>query len=102
MKSAFLEENLSLIQHLMRKHRIKKGYIFGSCAKGNATNESDVDVLVELDESIEPVELGEHLWNLQFEMETLLGRKVDLMTTRSLRNPFFKQEVDETRQLIYG
>jgi len=94
--------HLSVVQDLMRKHRIKKGYLFGSFANGNFQTDSDVDVLVEVDETIDPIELGEHLWNLQLEMEALFGRKVDLVTTRSLRNPFFIQEVNETRQLIYG
>ncbi len=102
MKNSFLEQNLSAIQHLMQKHRIRKGYLFGSSVNGNFGSHSDVDVLVEVDDTIEPVELGEHLWNLQFELQNLLGRQVDLVTTRSLRNPFFKQELNETRQLIYG
>jgi predicted nucleotidyltransferase len=102
MQNNFLSEHLNLVQNLMRKHRIKKGYLFGSFAKGNLKIHSDLDVLVEVDETIDPVELGEHLWNLQIEMEALVGRKVDLLTTRSLRNPFFIQEINETRQLIYG
>jgi predicted nucleotidyltransferase len=48
------------------------------------------------------VELGEHLWELQFELQDLLGHDVDLVTTRSLRNPIFIQELNETRLLIYG
>ena len=90
-------KNLGAIQHLMQKHHIKKDYLFGSSVKGNFGKHSDVDVLVEVDDTIEPVELGEHLWNLQFELQHLLKREVDLITTRSLRNPFFKQELIETR-----
>ena len=102
MQNSFIEQNLSAVQNLMRKHRIKKGYLFGSSVKGNFSKDSDVDVLVEIDETIEPVELGEHLWDLQFELQDLFGREVDLVTTRSLRNPIFIQELNETRQLIYG
>ncbi len=102
MQNSFIERNLGAIQNLMRKHRIKKGYLFGSCVKDNFDKDSDIDVLVEVDETIEPTELGEHLWNLQFELQELLGREVDLITTRSLRNPFFRQELNKTRQPIYG
>jgi predicted nucleotidyltransferase len=70
--------------------------------KGNFSKDSDIDVLVEVDQSIEPVELGEHLWELQFELQDLLGHDVDLVTTRSLRNPIFIQELNDTRLLIYG
>jgi predicted nucleotidyltransferase len=86
----------------MQKQRIKKGYLFGSSVKGNFGKDSDIDVLVEEDETIEPVELGEHLWELQFELQDLLGHDVDLVTTRSLRNPIFIQELNDTRLLIYG
>lgn len=102
MQNPVVEHNLSAIQNLMQKHRIKKGYLFGSSVKGNFGKDSDIDVLVEVDDSIEPVELGEHLWDLQFELQDLLGHEVDLVTTRSLRNPIFIQELNETRLLIYG
>jgi predicted nucleotidyltransferase len=102
MQNTVVEHNLGAIQSLMQKHRIKKGYLFGSSVKGNFSKDSDIDVLVEVDETIEPVELGEHLWDLQFELQHLLGHEVDLVTTRSLRNPIFIQELNETRLLIYG
>ena len=85
----------------MKKHRVVKGYLFGSSVKGNFNEQSDIDVLVEVDGTIEPVELGGHLWDLQFELEDLFKRKVDLLTTRSLRNPIFIQELNETRELVY-
>jgi predicted nucleotidyltransferase len=102
MQNPVVEHNLSAIQNLMQKHRIKKGYLFGSSVKGNFGKDSDIDVLVEVDDTIEPVELGEHLWDLQFELQDLLGHEVDIVTTRSLRNPIFIQELNETRLLIYG
>ncbi len=102
MKNTLIETKLSEVRGLMKKHRMVKGYLFGSSVNGDFNSESDIDVLVEVDDTIEPVELGEHLWDLQFALENLFGRKVDLLTTRSLRNPIFIQELNETRQLIYG
>ena len=102
MISALVESKMNSVRSLMDKHRVKKGYLFGSSVKGNFNADSDIDVLVEVDDTIEPVELGEHLWDLQFALEDLFGRKVDLLTTRSLRNPIFIKELNETRQLIYG
>lgn len=87
---------------LMDKHRIKRAYLFGSAVNGSFTDTSDVDFIVDIDDTIEPVELGTHLWDLGFELEELLGRKVDLLTSRSLRNPYFIEEINETKELIYG
>lgn len=86
----------------MQKHRIKRAYIFGSSVKGDFTDKSDVDFIVDIDDTIEPVKLGGHLWDLTFELEELLGRKVDLLTSRSLKNPYFIEEINESKQLIYG
>ncbi|MDB5281269.1 MAG: nucleotidyltransferase protein [Bacteroidota bacterium] len=86
----------------MKEHRIRKAYLFGSSVKETFSDKSDIDVLVDVDESIDPVELGGHLWDLQFALEDLLGRKIDLLTSRSLRNPFFIKEIEATKELIYG
>ena len=36
------------------------------------------------------------------ELERLFGRSVDLITEQSIRNPYFRREVEATRQLVYG
>ena len=102
MVTQFVNAKMNDVRSLMAKHRVKRGYLFGSSVKGEFNAESDIDVLVEVDDTIEPIELGGHLWDLQFALEDLFGRKVDLLTTRSLKNPYFIQEVNETRELIYG
>jgi predicted nucleotidyltransferase len=98
----FIQNKLEGIRDLMHEHKVHKGYLFGSSVADRFTDNSDVDILVEIDESIDPVELGGHLWDLQFDLEKLLGRKVDILTSRSLRNPYLKESIDESKQLIYG
>ena len=38
----------------------------------------------------------------KFALEDLLKRSVDLVEYSAVRNPYFKEELDETKQLIYG
>ena len=52
---------------------MRRAYLFGSSVQGSFTATSDVDVLVDVDDTIDPVELGGHLWDLQFALEDLLG-----------------------------
>jgi predicted nucleotidyltransferase len=59
-------------------HRIR---VFGSVARGEADNESDIDFLVELEAGRSLLDLG----GLQFELESLLGRPVDVVTERGLK-----------------
>lgn len=86
---------------LLKRHKIKKAYLFGSATTANFNMNSDLDVLVNVDERLDPVEAGEHLWELTHQMEDLLRRKVDLITERSLKNPYFIAEVNKTKVPIY-
>jgi predicted nucleotidyltransferase len=52
-------------------------------------------------EDIMPDEKGENLLALWDDLETLFNRKVDLLTENSLRSPFLKKEIEQTRKLIY-
>lgn len=96
-----IQDKLGDISRLMKKYHIKRAYLFGSYAKGVTKPESDVDFLVDVDDTIDPSTLGGYLWDLQFDLEELLGRKVDLLTSRALRNPYFIREVNATKQLVY-
>lgn len=68
------------------RFKVKNIGIFGSYARNEETEDSDVDILVELEEPI-----GLDLVELIFFLEEKLGKKVDLVTTKSLRSEF--QEV---------
>lgn len=69
-------------QHMILSQRypIHRMALFGSWARGEAREDSDVDVLVEVDPSIglRFVELGE-------ELEKALGRRVDLVSRRAIK-----------------
>jgi predicted nucleotidyltransferase len=79
-----LQEILTILreQHrlLSRRYPIQRLALFGSWARGEAREDSDVDVLVEVDPSIglRFVDLGE-------ELERALGRKVDLVSRRAIK-----------------
>ncbi len=55
--------------------------VFGSVARGEADRESDIDFLVELETGRSLLDLG----GLQMELESLLGRRVDVVTERGLK-----------------
>jgi len=68
--------------------------IFGSVARNEAGPESDIDILVTLDDSIDFFQF----MDLQFKLEELLGIKIDLVTPRALK-PRTRPSVD--RDLIH-
>ena len=80
---------------------VNKLYCFGSALSSKFNeNTSDIDLLVEVAE-LTPEERGECLIILWDNLELLFNRKVDLLTENSIRNPFFKKEVERTKKLIY-
>ncbi len=87
---------------LLKKHEIKNAYVFGSVLTNKFNEDSDVDFLVTIQENLDPVEAGGHLWDLTYELEDLLKRKIDLITEKSLKNPYFIKELNETKFSIYG
>ena len=87
---------------LLEKHKIKQAYVFGSVVTEAFNEDSDVDFLVNLQEGLDPVEAGGHLWDLYYELKDLLHREVDVLTERSLKNPYFIKEVNNTKIPIYG
>ena len=100
-----IEINLQKIFELCRKYKVKKLYVFGSILTNRFNDNSDVDFCVDFDkESINEAKLD---WAALFfdflhEMESLLKRKVDIVFDTYISNPIFRQELDSTKQLIYG
>jgi len=77
-----------------RRHHIRRLALFGSVLRDDFGPESDVDVLVEFDPGHVP---GFAMINLEDELSTLVGRKVDLHTPGSLSKYFRDRVVREAQ-----
>ena len=100
--SHFLESRISEIQELCRRFHVKRLWAFGSILREDFRSDSDVDLLYEWDRSsIEDDKYLDNLWGLLDALEALLGHKVDFVHYPSLKNPYFIEEVDETKVLLY-
>ena len=78
--SYYLQEKREDILRLSRRHGVEKIRIFGSFARGEASDSSDLDLLVDLEQGRSLLDLG----GLLTELEELLGRKVDIATEKGL------------------
>ena len=79
--SDVLEKNRQAIRALAVRHRVANPRVFGSVARGEDREDSDVDILVDTLEETTLFDLG----GLQHDLETLLQRRVDLATSKGLR-----------------
>jgi uncharacterized protein len=89
---------IELLKAYFEKKPVSKAYLFGSFAKGNGTPESDIDILVELDYS-KPI--GLEFVQMQFDLETLLHNKVDLVSSNGL-SPHIRPFIENDKILIYA
>lgn len=87
---------------LLKKHKIRSAYVFGSVLTEKFNKNSDIDFLVNIQQGLDSVEAGGHLWDLEYELQDLLNRKVDLLPEKYLKNPYFIDELNRTKFSIYG
>ena len=97
-----LEGGMPRVAQLCRDLSVRELLLFGSAATDKFDgSQSDVDVVVEFVDGDKPG-ITDRYMALAEGLEEIFSRPVDLVTTRSIRNPVFRQMVDETSQLIYA
>ncbi len=97
-----LEGGEPRVAQLCRDLSVRELRLFGSAASDRFDeSRSDVDVVVDFADSDKPG-IADRYLALAEGLEEIFHRPVDLVTTRAIRNPFFRQIVEETSQLIYA
>ena len=92
--------DLAALAAACRSHHVQRLALFGSVATGQARPDSDVDVLVSFD-----LPTGESyldaFFGLRRQLETIFGRRVDLVRDGDFRNPYFRAVVERQRRPLY-
>lgn len=96
-----LTNHLPAIRQVFRENSVKKAYAFGSVCTGAFGEDSDVDILIDFEENLDPITYGENYFKIVASIETILGRTVDLVTARTLTNPYFIKVMNQTKTAIY-
>ena len=89
---------LIAIRNYFKTKPVLKAYLFGSQARESADNQSDFDILVELDYS---KRIGLEFIQMQMDLEYLLNSKVDLVSAESL-SKHIAPYIDKDKKLIYA
>lgn len=100
---ALIEANRQEITALCRRLRIRCLHVFGSAVRDSFDiDTSDVDVLVEFAADSPGFDYFGTYFALKEGLEKILGRPVDVVSATSIRNPYFRDEVMRTRELLYA
>lgn len=101
-----LDEIARRVRPVAEKYRLQAVYVFGSYARGEAKDDSDVDLLVD--------DTGSGLYGLAYgglcyDLEEALGKTISFVTVDSLEGPFrmksdlyFRENVTRERRKIYA
>ena len=96
-----LDEYIDQIRLICLQNNVNSLFAFGSVTNPNFNDSSDIDLLIEIKEK-DPFSYADNYFNTKFQIENLLKRKIDLLEEKAIKNPFFKDEIDKTKILIYA
>jgi len=96
-----IEMNIDKIIALCKKYKVAKLWVFGSILTHRFNDDSDVDFSVVFHyDQIQDLFLT--FFDFIEDLQSLLGRKVDLVDETAIKNDFFRQELNNTKRLVYG
>jgi predicted nucleotidyltransferase len=96
-----IADHILEVRELCQRFGVLNLSLFGSVLTEQFGAESDLDFLVEFDEPTDPVAFGLLLINFEAALSGLFNRRVDVVVSRYVQNPFFKKKIDETKRVIY-
>lgn len=93
--------DIEAIRRACERHGVKRLRVFGSVLTDRFDPEmSDVDFLVDFQPERE--DLFQDYFDLKFDLERIVGREIDLVMERSVKNPFFKASAFGSAQDVYA
>ncbi len=98
---SLIENNRVALQKLCEYYDIKTMHVFGSATTTDFNDLSDIDILISF-KDITFDKYTDNYFELHDKLEKLFNRKVDLLTERSLSNPYFIESVEQAKQLLYA
>ena len=93
------DQTIHDIAELCEEFGVERLELFGSAATGEVEEANDIDFIVRFADR-SPGYANRYL-DFAKALEELLDREVDLVTERSIQNPYFRRSVDASRRVIY-
>ena len=97
-----IEHNIEEIHRLCEKYMVESLFLFGSANTRKFSEKSDIDLLISFKNTVSLLDYADNYFDLEESLKDLLKRQIDLVVEKSVRNPYFKEEIEETKIKIYG
>lgn len=100
--SPSIDEHRAELAGLCRRFRVLSLSLFGSATRDDFDPaRSDYDFLVDF-QALPPGQYADTYFGLLESLEILLGRPVDLVVASAIKNPYFRESVEQTKALLYA
>lgn len=96
MKQLLIDNEKELEVYCL-ENQIKLFGLFGSFARGEAREDSDIDIIIDFNETKSLMKIG----RIQYDLEELLGRPVDLVSIKNIK-PALKNNILKDLKVLYG
>lgn len=93
-----LDEIIAACKH----HHVDAISLFGSAANNTMHAGSDIDLLVDFSDEVEVLDYADNYFSLLERLQEILNRKVDLVSSKSLKNPILKKEIYNSKVDLYA
>lgn len=95
-----LADNLEIVKVICRNNNVKSLFAFGSVCTDKFNDQSDIDLLIAF-HSMDYGDYADSYFSMAEQLENIFKRPVDLITDKSLSNPYFINSLNQTKTLIY-
>jgi predicted nucleotidyltransferase len=89
-----VEQNLPQIKRLLLQYGVERAYLFGSAAMDTMNDKSDVDFIIKFPDEMHYTTYADNYFALADALEALLKKSVDLVTEKTLKNPYLLQNIN--------
>ena len=96
-----LEKYKEAIVKLCRAHNVKSLYAFGSVLTERFEEDSDIDLIVDFT-PMQVEDYADNYFDFKFSLQDIFKRPVDLLEEKAIKNPYFLQNINQQKQLVYG
>ncbi|MFQ5455310.1 MAG: nucleotidyltransferase family protein [Nitrospirota bacterium] len=95
-----IEQIKSNVKNICPKYGVKSLNLFGSVARGDYRETSDMDFLVEFDDA-EPKDYSKRFFGLLHSLEDIFQCNIDMLTVRSIRKKTLRNKIEKDRICLY-
>lgn len=89
------------INRLCETYKVKSLYAFGSVLTDKFKIQSDIDLIVDFT-TMNVEDYADNYFDFKFSLQDIFKRPIDLLEEKAIKNPYFRQSVNNQKQLIYG